>query len=301
MRVLVTGASGFLGTALCEGLLDAGAEVHGVSRRDRPLDTDVRWHRVDVADADAVDRTMGAVNPDVVYHLASAVSGRRDLDFVAPTLQANLVAAVNVLTAASRTSRPRVLLAGSMEEVDAEDVEPVPGSPYAAAKTATSAYARMFHALYGLDMVVLRTFMAYGPGQWDTTKIVPYVTTSLLRGRTPRLASGRRKVDWIHVADVVDAYLRAGLAPDIAGATLPVGSGRLTSIRTVVERIAQLVGGEVRPEFGILPDRPLERPRRADVAVTESAIGWHPSRDLDDGLAETVEWFRARVRSQAAV
>lgn len=296
-RILVTGASGFLGTALTARLRAAGAQVHGVSRQPRS-GPGIHWHVLDLVDAAAVERTMAAVRPEIVFHLASAVSGRRDLDFVGSSLQANLVAAVNVLTAASRTSRPRVLLSGSMEELDAGDREAVPGSPYAAAKTAASSYGRMFHALYELEVVLLRTFMVYGPGQFDEAKLIPYVTTSLLSGQVPRLSSGTREVDWIYVDDVVDAYVRAALALGIAGSTLSVGSGELASIRAVVERLEKLTGGKTRPQFGAVPDRPLERPRRADVAVTEAAIGWRPQVALDDGLGRTVEWFRARARHQ---
>ena len=137
--------------------------------------------------------------------------------------------------------------------------------------------------------------MVYGPGQRDGTKLVPYVIGSLLRGEGPRLSSGRREVDWVYVDDVVAAFVAAAEAEKAPGSTLDIGSGELVSIRSLVERIVRLVGGEVRPVFGALPDRPDERPRIADVAPSRETIGWEPSTPLELGLARTVEWFRARV------
>jgi UDP-glucose 4-epimerase len=293
-RALVTGAAGFIGSALCKRLMAAGTEVHGVSRVPRPPVDGLRWWTADLSTDGAALGIMREVRPDVVVHLASHVSGDRGLGAVIPTMRDNLVTSVNLLTAAAESGAPRVILAGSMEEPDRGD--PAPSSPYAAAKSGTSAYARLFDQLYGLPVVNLRVFMVYGPGQRDGTKLVPYVINSLLRGEGPKLSSGRREVDWIYVDDVVAAFVAATEAEKAPGNTLDVGSGELVSIRSLVEQIVPLVSGDARPEFGALPDRPGERPRLADVAPSRETIGWEPSTPLDVGLARTVEWFRTRGR-----
>jgi UDP-glucose 4-epimerase len=292
-RALVTGAAGFIGSALCRRLGAAGTEVHGVSRVSRSTGDGIRWWQVDLSEAGAANRILREARPDVVFHLASHVSGDRGLGAIVPTLRDNLVTTVNLLTAAAEAGETRVVLAGSMEEPDRDD--PAPSSPYAAAKTAASAYARLFDQLYDLPVVNLRVFMVYGPGQRDDTKLVPYVISSLLRGEAPRLSSGRREVDWIYVDDVVAAFVAAAEAEKAPGSTVDVGAGELVPIRSLVERIAALVGGDVRPVFGALPDRPGERPRVADVAPSRELIGWEPSTPLDIGLARTVDWFRTRV------
>jgi nucleoside-diphosphate-sugar epimerase len=298
-RVLVTGASGFIGKHLCRRLLHEGHEVHGVSRNPRH-DAEVRWRQADLVDATAARELMERVRPDTVFHLASYVSGSRSLDAVLPTLQHNLVAAVNVLVAAAGSGCGLVALTGSMEEPESPSGEPIPASPYAAAKYASGAYGRMIHALHDLAVVNLRVFMVYGPGQDDRTKLVPYVVTSLLGGERPRLSSGVRPVDWVYVEDVVDAFLAAARTPDLAGTTLDVGSGELVTIRSIVEQIVETVGTRVEPDFGALPDRPLEQVRTADVEQTRSKIGWEPRTTLAAGLRATVEWYRSEGAKSGA-
>ena len=299
VRVLVSGADGFIGSHLCQSLVAAGAEVHGVSRRD-VANHGVRWWNADLADAEAARHVMHEVRPAFVFHLASHVSGSRNLDAVAPTLEGNLFTTVNILTAACEVERPRVLLAGSMEETRADEAARAPSSPYAAAKTAAAAYGRMFHALYGLPVINARTSMTYGPGQRDGSKLIPYVTNALLRGEIPQLASGDRAVDWIYVEDVVDGYLAAAVGGDIDGTSIAIGSGQLVTVRSVVQQLVELTGSDVRPQFGAMPDRPLERAERADTTLTRESIGWQAATPLREGLARTVDGFRRRADRQPA-
>ena len=289
-RVLVTGASGFIGTRLTARLLEEGAEVHGISRSERAT-AGMRWITMDMTKAQGLAAVVADVSPDVVFHLASQVTGSRDVEAVLPTLNDNLVGAVNLLFAASTAGCPRVILTGSLEEPAGEEPEPDPVSPYAAAKFAASAYGRMFHRLYDLAVVNLRVFMVYGPGQRDERKLVPYVINSLLRNSPPRLSSGVREVDWVYVDDVVDAFLVAAVSDGAAGETLDVGSGALVSVRNLVEQIVRVMGPDVNPEFGALPDRTAERVRVADVGRTMQLTGWSPKTPLGEGLAKTIEWY----------
>jgi UDP-glucose 4-epimerase len=292
-RALVTGASGFIGSRLCNRLLEAGVEVHAVSRS-RQESGVVRWTATDLGDNETTLALIREVKPDLIFHLASHVSGSRGLDVVLPTLNANLVSTVNLLLAAAEVGCGRIVLAGSLEEPDSEDRQPVPVSPYAAAKFAAGAYGRMFHSIHGLPVVMLRIFMVYGPGQRDETKLVPYVITSLLRGASPDLSSGTRPVDWIYVDDVVEALIASTASEEALGETLDVGSGTLTPIRSVVEEIVRLVRPSVEPRFGVLPDRPNERIRVAGTEQTKAVLGWAPRTPLNLGLAATVDWYAAR-------
>jgi nucleoside-diphosphate-sugar epimerase len=197
---------------------------------------------------------------------------------------------VSLLTEAVRHGLPRIVLAGSLEEPQSYD--DAPASPYAAAKHAQQAYARMFQVLYGLSIVTARLFMVYGPNQKDTSKLLPYVIQSMLRGETPVLTSGEREVDWVYVEDVVEALVRIGTTNGIEGRTIDIGSGALTSVRAVAELLAEIVDPAQRPAFGALPDRPFERTRVADTREAERLTGWRARTPLREGLERTVAWYR---------
>lgn len=297
-KVLVTGGSGFIGSMLCDRLCRRGALVHAVSRRARPAaGLNLKWWQADLGDHEAVKNLFVSIKPDIVFHLASEVRASRDLKWVLPTFNANLSSTVGVLMAASENGCNRVVLAGSLEEPEGADQTTVPSSPYAAAKWAAGAYARMFYALYKTPVVSARLFMVYGPGQQDLQKLVPYVTLSLLRGESPKLTSGERLVDWVYVEDIVTGLLAMGIADGITGTTLDLGSGELVTCRRVAEILGNVVDAGIRLEFGTVPDRPLEQVRTADVEKTFQILGWKPAVSLQRGLVETVDWYRRQLDS----
>lgn len=292
-KILITGASGFIGTHLCRRLLNYGAEIHAISREKHySQKNEFRWWKGDLAETAKVKEILTIIKPDCIFHLASHVAGSRDLPLVLPTFRSNLMSTVNLLTAAAAIGCRRFVLTGSMEEPLPGSIQSIPCSPYAAAKWASSGYARMFHTLYQFPVVILRVFMVYGPGQKDLRKLIPYVVLSLLRGEAPKLSSGERRIDWIHVDDVVTGMLSAAFAENVAGASLDLGSGELISIRAIVEKLVQMIDSKISPLFGALADRPLEVMPMANTAETFANIGWKPKIPLDQGLEQTVEWYK---------
>ena len=297
-KILITGAGGFIGSHLCHRLSQDGHEVHAVSRTAVPTDTDIgRWWQGDCSDFATVHNILRAVKPDIVFHLASHVAGSRELEAVLPTFRNNLMSTVNLLTAATEIGCQRIVLVGSVEEPEGKGSEVTPTSPYAAAKWASSAYGRMFYELYQAPVVIARIAMAYGPGQKDIRKLIPYVTLALLRGETPKLTSGHRLVDWIYIDDVVAGLLAAAYVRDIEGCTVDLGSGILLPIRTIVTHLVDLVGSSIVPDFGALSDRPLEQARKADAPHAYEKMGWKTVVPLEEGLARTVEWYRTQLDS----
>lgn len=300
VRVLVTGATGFIGSRLVPRLTNSGADVHVVSRRRESAATGFRWHVADLTDADACDELVSTVVPDVLFHLASAVTGARDINLVRPLMMANQAAAVNLLTAVAKSApMTRAVLTGSVEEPHPGH-NLIPHSPYAAAKSATTAYARMFWALWDVRVSVLQIAMVYGPGQPDETKLVPYATQALLRGETPRLTSGTRLVDWVYVDDLVEALVRTAEADAAIGKVFDIGSGQLVSTRKVVEILASIIGGEARPQFSAVADRPMDRAWRADPQHAADMLNWRASTVLEDGLRRTVAWYAAQMTTSMA-
>jgi len=250
----------------------------------------LHWWRANVEELRELEEVWDAVNPDVVFHLSGAVNGVPQLDLLLPTYHSLLTTTVNLLNVATRRGCRRLILIGSLEEHDPGSTTMAPASPYAAAKTAAHQYACMCHQLFGTPIVILRTFMCYGPGQPEW-KLIPSTIRALGQGMAPALSSGRRELDWIYIDDVVDAFAAAAVAVGIEGRTLDIGSGRLTSIREIVERLVRLIDPSVVPRFGELPDRPARPVRAANTSETLRYLGWQAHITLEDGLLQTVRAF----------
>jgi len=295
-RVLVTGATGLIGTHVLR-VLPVGAEMVAVSRTPRRDGGGrVRWRVCDLTQPGSAADLVASVRPDIVIHLAGAVRGDRSLEAVGPTLHANLVATVELLEAATRASCHRIVLSGSqLEEPAAGGHDAIPPSPYGASRWASSAYGRMFQAVFGTPVVILRPQYVYGPGQ-RTTFLIPHVISALLDGRNPQLSAGERMLDCVYAEDVAHAYVAAADAPGVEGDTIDIGSGSQTSVRRIVELIVEYVGaGTGRPIFGALPQRPLEQFVQTDVDETARVLGWRATTGLEEGLRRTVDWYRAQL------
>jgi len=292
-RVLVTGAAGFIGEHLCRRLSAYNVELHATSRRDLPrLAGGPIWWQADMADLVDARRVFAAVKPDIVIHLSGSTGARADRDLVLPTFHSLATSTANLLVLASEQGCQRVILVGSLNEPIPSPHALTPGSPYAAAKWIGSAYGRMFHLLYGTPVVNLRPFMAYGPAQ-ARSKLVPCAILSLLQGKSPNLSSGRVRGDWIYIEDVVDAFVIAAAIPGIEGQTFDLGTGRLTSMRTLIEKLVEVMGISIVPQFGAIPDRPHEQEIVADTTPAAEQLGWRVTTSLEEGLRRTAAWYKA--------
>jgi UDP-glucose 4-epimerase len=291
-RVLITGAAGFLGQRLVARLTREQAEIHAVSRRPSNADdSEIQWWKGNLADEKWTHELITKLNPSVVYHLTSASMGGQELNHVLPTFEDDLRTTVNVLTACARVHCSRVLITGSLDEPIPNGDLKSPSSPYAAAKACAGLYARMFHRLYGLPVVIMRPFMTYGPGQ-KSHKVIPHAITAMLRGISPKLSSGTRLVDWVYVDDVIDGFAEAAIRPEAVGVDIDLGSGHLVSIREVMLHIRDLIPGAPEPEFGALSDRIGEQTRSADLTTAKHVLDWEASTPLREGLSRTIEWCR---------
>lgn len=300
-RILIAGASGFLGRHLLDWLAKYNCCITGVSRHHRVDDRpNVRWTQANLTNPVLAKKVFLDTRPDIAFHLTSESSGDGSLANVLPCFKNDLEATLNCLIAARETDVTRFVMTGSLEEPvlpqDGNDPDPIPSTPYAAAKFAGVIYGKMFHQLYKLPVVFLRPFMTYGPGQKES-KVIPYAILSLLDGKPPQLSSGDRLVDWIYVSDVIEAIVRSGIAPDAPGEMLELGSQRAVSLGEVVNQIHGLIGGPL-PVFGKISGWGESR-RVADVRKASLVLGWKPTVTLDDGLRQTIEWYRETALRRA--
>ncbi|TAJ10887.1 MAG: NAD-dependent epimerase/dehydratase family protein [Nitrospirae bacterium] len=296
LKVVVTGATGFIGTNLCRALASLGACVTGVSLsgKGRGMHEGISYNALDLRRLDDVKAFLGRHRPSLIVHLAGRTLARREREMVLPTFEANAIGTVHLLLAAAEVSCDRFLLIGSSEAEGADRDNGV-SSPYAASKHVAEIYGRMFHRLYGLPVIHLRTFLTFGPWQ-EPPKLIPYVIEQFLRGEAPVLTSGGRRCDVVYVEDVVRGLLKAAVAPAAAlGSCIDLGSGMGVTIRELVMQVASVIGPVADPVFGGLPDRPYEHEAVADLEPAASLLGWRPQWPLEEALRSTVAWHRQRL------
>jgi UDP-glucose 4-epimerase len=300
VRALITGASGFIGCALSNRLIESGDEVHAVVRPEstswRIAELDgATLHRGTILDAAWFDATMGDVKPDVVFHSAAhgAYSFQRDMRTITET---NLAGTINVLHAAAAAGCARVVNSGTSSEygdcdhAPSEDEAPRPNSVYAATKAAATWLCGMSAASLGLDVVTLRLYSAYGPFE-DPRRLMPSLCARALCGELPPLADPWIVRDFVHIDDVIDAYLLAARAPH-ARPIYNVGTGVETSLEQLAELTRDIFHIAAVPDWGAYPNRDWDvRCWRADSTLIQHDLGWSPQRSLSDGLRTFAVWI----------
>lgn len=305
-RVLLTGAGGFVGRRCLAHLAEAGYEVHAVGRRPvahASVDaTRLRWHAVDLLDARGVEALLAEVEPTHLLHLAWYTEHGK---FWAAVENLSWVgASLKLFEAFAAGGGRRVVAAGTCVEYAPEGDAPcseastplAPKTLYGACKHATHVALEAFARQASLSAAWGRLFFPYGPGE-PPGRLVPSVARALLAGEPALCTHGRQVRDFLHVEDAASAFV-ALLDSEVEGA-VNIASGQPVALREVVEKVAARAG---RPDLARLGARPApegEPPSLyADARRLRAEVGWSPRYDLDEGLAETVEWLRETMNDE---
>jgi UDP-glucose 4-epimerase len=301
MNFLITGAAGFLGSALANYLALEGHQVRGLddlSTGDpQALSPDVHFTRGDVNDRPKLWTLLQEV--DCVYHLAARVSVQESLQYPREYNSVNVGGTVSLMEAMRDVGVRRVVMASSgavygdlAEQPLAESINPNPRSPYAVSKVAAEYYIRTIGGLWGMETVCLRIFNAYGPGQHlppSHPPVVPHFLHQALRGGSLVVhGDGQQTRDYVYVDDVVSGMVAAATAPNINGLVINVGSGQETSIRELVKLVSDVTGREAEVLYNASQPGGVSR-MQADLSLASQKLNYKPSIKLHEGLRLTLQ------------
>jgi nucleoside-diphosphate-sugar epimerase len=302
-RVILTGASGFIGANLTRRLLEEGNEVHLLIRP-----AEARWrldsvldkvcvHEVTLQQRALVESIVLGIDPEWVFHLAAygSYSTQSNVESIITT---NYNGTVNLVEACLKTGFQSFVNAGSSSEYGYKDHAPLeselpePNSHYAASKAAATLYCQYIATRCQRQLRTLRLYSVYGSWE-EPTRLMPTLTLAGLRGELPPLVSPSIARDFVYVDDVVDAFLIAAepAAEDLQG-VFNVGTGSQTTLQSLIEDVRRIFNISTEPVWGSMPDRGWDTDVWvADPTLVKSRLGWKPTHTLEDGLRNFADWL----------
>ena len=308
-RVLVTGGGGFIGSRVCERLVEVGADVRALvlytsSGTAEWLDSSPARGEVDIRRGDLADRdsVMDAVRDcEIVLHLGALIAIPHSYAAPESYVRVNTLGTLNVLQAVRECGVARMVNTSTSEVYGTARFAPMTEehplqaqSPYAASKIAADKLVESFHLSFGVPAVTLRPFNTFGPRQ-SARAVIPAVAVQALSGTTVNLGATRPTRDFVFVDDTADAFLGAAAVPGIEGMTLHFGGGREVSIGDLALMIGRAAGRDIE----IVTDQQRLRPEGsevdrliADASKAREALGWAPRVSLEEGLERTVAFIR---------
>jgi nucleoside-diphosphate-sugar epimerase len=303
-RVIVTGATGFVGANLARRLLRQGHELHLLVRpgysagRIQAIRDSVSLHEVDLGDPEALVTVVRRIHPDWVFHLAAhgAYSWQTDLRRM---IQTNIAGTVNLVEACLASGFEAFVNTGSSSEygfkdhAPNEDGLPDPNSYYSVTKCSATLFSRYAARSHRENLHTLRLYSVYGAFE-DPGRLIPTIIRYGMQGELPPLADPTSAHDYVYVEDACDAYLLVARSPgQEPGSIYNVGTGVQTTLREVVEVARRTLRIEKEPQWGSLANYAWDtNVWVADSRKIQNELGWRPRHGFEEGFRLTAKWFR---------
>jgi len=302
-RVLLTGATGFIGANLCRRLLRDGHDVHCIVRkgytdwRIKDIQQSIHLHIVDLNDFESLLTFVSNLRPDWVFHLAThgAYSWQTDLNKI---VQSNILATVNLVEACVKTGFEIFINTGSSSEYGYKDHAPAenewidPNSYYAVTKASATLFCRYTAIRHNVCIPTLRLYSIYGSYE-NPGRLIPTIILYGMNGSLPPLVDPNVARDYLYIKDVENAYLLlANQFRETTGEVYNLGSGTQTSLSEVVALACNVFNLSVEPQWGTMPNRQWDTTIWKANNDSIRKIGWHPEFTFEMGFQQTVEWFR---------
>lgn len=309
MPVLLTGAKGFMGSYLARSLAETGADLSLIVKPGKidvdvpgrpPLPTKAKCFEADIRDKALMNQIVEKVRPAIVFHLAALTDVSRDPELQEACMAINFQGVIHVAEASLAQSVRRFVTIGTCEEYGdhqapfTEDLSPKPVSPYSDSKAKATLRLLEMHETEGLPVVILRPFLAYGPGQ-HPSRFLSQAVRAAVRGERLRMTSGQQTREFNHVEGLVEGILRAGVKEGIDGEIINLCTQDERKLIDVARLIYRLAGSDLEPETRALDYRSGEAMRFC--GSTEKCVrllDFNPRIRLEEGLTRLIEWERAQ-------
>ena len=313
-KILISGASGFIGSHLVRRLIEDGFEV-GIIKRDnsdiwriKDIKNCIAVYETDLRDINGVSKSFSHFVPDAIFHLATYYAIEHKIEEIARMVDTNVLGTINLLEA-SKEHNVKLFANTSSCFVYKESANPVkesdplkPLNLYAMTKLQAEQACSFYAEEYGLKSVTFRLFPPYGPADHDR-RLIPHVIRSIMKGDSLKLTTGRQKWDFVYIEDIIDAYVQLLYNKNFlfGHEIFNIGTGNSVAVRDVVIRINEVTGGKAQLFWGSYPHRNNEVwSMRADISKAKSLLGWQPKTQiLDDGLELTIKWYKYSVSEGA--
>lgn len=314
--VLVTGATGLVGSALVPELLEAGARVCVLVRDWDPQSELIRSGVIGACRVVSgrlesmpdVERALVEHDVETVFHLGAQTVVGTGYRSPYATFESNIRGSYTLFEACRRHAARRVVVASSDKAYGESAVLPyteeMPARgryPYDVSKSCTDLLASCYAHTYGLPVVVARCGNIYGEGDLNWSRLIPGTIRSVLAGQAPVIRSdGLYRRDYIYVADAVEAYLALAEKielPEVRGETFNFGPGESSTVLEVARAVLRLAGrGDLEPVIENTARGEI-RDQHLNSAKAERLLSWKPRWPLEEGLEKTIAWYRDRLAS----
>lgn len=314
MKILVTGADGFIGSHIVETLVKSGHEVRAfvlynsfnswgwLDESDKSIRESIDIFAGDIRDPHGVDKAVE--NQEVILNLAALIAIPYSYHSPDTYIDTNIKGTLNILQAARRHNVKRVVqtstseVYGTAQYIPIDEVHPLhPQSPYAATKVGADQLALSFHASFDVPVGILRPFNTYGPRQ-SARAVIPTIISQLANKSKVKLGSLSPTRDFSFVQDTANGFLAAAQSDAIVGQTINLGSGFEVSIKETAETIAKLMNTKlelVDDEQRVRPENSEVERLHASIEKAKTLLGWQPElkglAGFETGLKKTIEWF----------
>ena len=306
IKYLVTGGAGFIGSNIVHSLVKNQAEVRvldnlstGDENNLNTIISEIEFLEGDICNLSTMNAAMKGI--DFVIHQAALPSVPRSIENPNASHENNITGTLNVLLAARDHGIKRVVFAGSSSAYGEspslpkkEVMLPAPLSPYAVTKLSGEFYCQTFSSVYGLETITLRYFNVFGPRQNPESQyaaVIPKFITSLLAGKPPTIyGDGEQTRDFTFVENVVSANILACQAEKTSGEVVNIATSQRISLNQLYALLKEIVKKDIPAQYA--PARKGDvKHSLADISRAEKFLGYHPTIDLKEGLAQTVAWF----------